>query len=149
MKLTLKRLIPLCLLVFAPPIAALESARPNYPAPASALGAGSIVQIILSLLLVLAAIVLVAWMLKRMNVAQKGHANLLKVIGGVAIGQRERVVLLEIGETWLVVGVAPNQIRTLHTLPKATANTEPVATDAAAVPFNAWLKKMIEKRNVS
>ncbi|OGS90775.1 MAG: flagellar biosynthetic protein FliO [Gallionellales bacterium GWA2_60_18] len=85
-------------------------------------------QIIFSLILVLAAIVLVAWLLKRMNLAQQGAGHQLKVLGGVSIGQRERIVLVEIKDTWLVVGVGPGQIRTLHTLPK-TAGTEQ-ATEA-------------------
>jgi flagellar protein FliO/FliZ len=106
------------------------------------------VQIIFSLLLVLAAILLVAWLLKRMNVAQQGTGNMLKVLGGVAIGQRERVVLVEVNDTWLVVGVGPGQIRTLHTLPKSAL---PVS-DTATLPennFNVWLKKFVEKRNAS
>lgn len=97
---------------------AAEETRPAYTPPSPAVSSGSIVQIIFSLLLVLAAIVLVAWLLKRMNVAQQGSGNLLKVLGGVAIGQRERIVLVEMQDTWLVVGVGPGQIRTLHTLQK-------------------------------
>lgn len=97
---------------------AAEGTRPTYTPPPPAVSSGSIIQIIFSLLLVLAAIVLVAWLLKRMNVAQQGSGNLLKVVGGIAIGQRERVVLVEVKDTWLVVGVGPGQIRTLHTLQK-------------------------------
>lgn len=97
---------------------AAEVTRPAYTPPPPAVSSGSIMQIIFSLLLVLAAIVLVAWLLKRMNVAQQG-SHLLKVLGGVSIGQRERIVLVEIKDTWLVVGVGPGQIRTLHTLQKA------------------------------
>ena len=40
------------------------------------------------------------------------------MIGGVALGPKERLVLVEIGETWLVLGVAPGQVNTLHTLAK-------------------------------
>ena len=97
---------------------AAEVARPAYTPPPPAVSSGSIVQIIFSLLLVLAAIVLVAWLLKRMNVAQQGSGHLLKVLGGISIGQRERIVLVEVKDTWLVVGVGPGQIRTLHTLQK-------------------------------
>ena len=97
---------------------AAEVTRPAYTPPPPAVSSGSIVQIIFSLLLVLAAIVLVAWLLKRMNVAQQGSGHLLKVLGGVSIGQRERIVLVEVKDTWLVVGVGPGQIRTLHTLQK-------------------------------
>jgi len=104
-----------CLL---PSAYATEGTRPAYTPPPPAVGSDNIVQIILSLFLVLAAIVLAAWLLKRMNVAQQGSRHLLKVLGGVSIGQRERVVLVEIKDTWLVVGVGPGQIRTLHTLQK-------------------------------
>lgn len=104
-----------CLL---PPALAAELARPAYPPPPPAVSSGGIMQIIFSLLLVLAVIVLVAWLLKRVNVAQQGAGQQLKVLGGVSIGQRERIVLVEVKDTWLVVGVGPGQIRTLHTLQK-------------------------------
>lgn len=100
-----------------PSALATEVARPAYTPP-PAVSSGGVMQIIFSLLLVLAAIVLVAWLLKRMNVAQQGAGHQLKVLGGVSIGQRERIVLVEIEDTWLVVGVGPGQIRTLHTLQK-------------------------------
>jgi len=97
---------------------AAEVTRPAYIPPPPAVSSGSIMQIIFSLLLVLAAILLVAWLLKRMNVVQQGSGHQLKVLGGVSIGQRERIVLVEIKDTWLVIGVGPGQIRTLHTLQK-------------------------------
>lgn len=97
---------------------AVEVPRPTYTPPPPAVSSGNILQIIFSLLLVLAAIVLVAWLLKRMNLAQQGSGNLLKVLGSVAVGQRERIVLVEVNETCLVVGVGPGQIRTLHTFQK-------------------------------
>lgn len=87
--------------------------------PPPAVSTGSLVQITFSLLMVLACIVAVAWLLRRMNIAQQGTGNLLKVIGSVAIGQRERIVLIEVNETWLLVGVGPGQIRTLHQMEKA------------------------------
>lgn len=104
-------------LAFAQFSAAAEQGRPTY-VPPPAVNSGSIVQIIFSLLLVLAAIVLVGWLLKRMNLSQQGAGSQLKMIGGLSIGQRERIVLVEIDGTWLVVGVGPGQIRTLHAQPK-------------------------------
>lgn len=98
---------------------AAEAGRPAYSPPPPAVSSGSIVQIIFSLLLVLAAVLLVAWLLKRLNVVRQGAERRLKVLGGISVGQRERIVLVEIEDTWLVVGVGPGQIRTLHTLRKA------------------------------
>ncbi|MBI5429615.1 MAG: flagellar biosynthetic protein FliO [Nitrosomonadales bacterium] len=112
---------------------AAEGTRPAYTPPPPAVSSGSILQIIFSLLLVLAVIVLVAWLLKRMNAGQHGSGNLLKVVGGIAVGQRERVVLVEVQDTWLVVGVGPGQIRTLHTLQKP-ASVNRNAEDPALSP---------------
>lgn len=95
---------------------AAEAAHPTYLPPIAS--TGSLLQITFSLLLVLAVIVAVAWLLKRMNIAQQGTGNLLSVVGSIAVGQRERVVVVEVNDTWLVVGVGPGQIRTLHTLQK-------------------------------
>ncbi|HXU92918.1 MAG TPA: flagellar biosynthetic protein FliO [Gallionella sp.] len=137
--------------------AAVEGTRPTYTPPPPAVSSGSIVQIIFSLLLVLAAIVLVAWLLKRMNMVQQGHGNLVKVLGGVAIGQRERIVLVEVNDTWLVVGVGPNQIRTLHSLEKpegSSASATPEDAQLAGNKFSAVLSSALNslssgKRNAS
>lgn len=115
----LSRYIPAIILLAASPFAfAIDGTRPAYTSSAPAVSSSSIVQIIFSLLLVLAAIVLVAWVLKRMNVGKQGVGNHLKMLSGIAIGQRERIVLVEIKDTWLVIGVGPGQIRTLHTIQK-------------------------------
>ena len=113
-----------------------------------AVSSGSILQIIFSLLLVLAAVVLVAWILKRINLPQHGAGSVLKVISGVAVGQRERIVLVEVNDTWLVVGVAPGQVRTLHSMPKADLPIPQGETSPGMDgKFQGWLKQMMEKRN--
>ncbi len=122
---------------------AAEGANPSYAPLPPAVSSGNIVQIIFSLLLVLAAIVLVARLLKKMHVAQQGSENLLRVLGSVPLGQRERAVLVEIKNTWLVVGVAPGQVCTLHTLekPGATGQNEPATPQTIGKPggFSAIL----------
>lgn len=136
-------------LAFAQLTAAVEGTRPGYVPPPPAVSSGSIVQIIFSLLLVLAVVVLVGWLLRRMNLSQQGTGSQLKMIGGIAIGQRERIVLIEIDDTWLVVGVGPGQIRTLHTLPKPEGDT---TTSRAGQPdqsegkFAALLSSMLNQR---
>jgi flagellar protein FliO/FliZ len=132
-----------------PLLAVAQTARPAYTPPESAVSSGSIVQVIFSLLLVLAAVVLVAWLLKRINLPQQGAGSQLKVISGVAVGQRERIVLVEVNDTWLVVGVAPGQVNALHSMPKAELPPQQAGTppDAGGKNFQGWLKQMVEKRN--
>ncbi|MDD5612681.1 MAG: flagellar biosynthetic protein FliO [Gallionella sp.] len=125
---------------------AMEGVRPSYTPPPVTVNSGSIAQIIFSLLLVLAAIVAVAWLLKRMNIAQQGSGNLLKVVGSVAIGQRERVVLIEINDTWLLVGVGPGQIRPLHTLEKNADITTDHTQSKPDNKFARMLAPLVGKR---
>jgi flagellar protein FliO/FliZ len=137
--------------LYSPLLAAAETARPAYtPPPPSAVSSGSVMQIIFSLILVLAAVAVVAWIMKRINLPQHGAASLLKVISGVAVGPRERVVLMEVNDTWLIVGVAPGQVRTLHTMPKGVIPSGSGNISSPGMPdgkFQMWLKQMMEKRN--
>jgi len=121
---------------------AVEGTRPAYAPPPSPVSSGSIVQIIFSLLLVLAAIALVGWLLKRVNTTKLGSGNLLRVLGSVAIGQRERIVLVEVNDTWLVVGVGPGQIRNLHTLPKQES-PDPEDTPPGPRPSETKFAKLL------
>lgn len=131
-----------------PLFAAAQTARPVYTPPPPAISSGSVLQVIFSLLLVLAAVAVVAWILKRINLPQHGAGSLIKVISGVAVGQRERIVLVEVNDTWLVVGVAPGQVRTLHSMPKADLPIPQTETPPGMDgKFQVWLKQMMEKRN--
>ncbi len=145
MKMRILLVAALCWPLFA----AAEITRPAYtPPPPAAMTTGSVMQVVFSLILVLAAIGVVAWLLKRITLPQQGAANLLKVVSGVAVGQRERVVLVEINDTWLIVGVAPGQVRTLHTMPKGQLPAQADhAFGNADGKFQMWLKQMVEKRN--
>ncbi|MEO6422948.1 MAG: hypothetical protein ABIO31_09555, partial [Candidatus Nitrotoga sp.] len=82
----------ICLIasLYTPMLATAQSTRPAYtPPPPVAMSSGSILQVIFSLLLVLAAVVLVAWILKRINLPQHAAGNLIKVQAAIAVGQRE------------------------------------------------------------
>jgi flagellar protein FliO/FliZ len=110
--------------------------------------AGSIVQVVIGLGVVLALVVAAAWLLKRFSALRGTGSGLIRIVGGAAVGQRERIVLVEVGGTWLLVGVAPGQVRTLHTMPKgesaAAAGVPPAPTEAG---FATWLRRMTEKRS--
>lgn len=105
-----------------------------------AISAGSLMQAVLGLVLVLLVMAGSAWLLRRYGPAQRGQAGAVRLIGGTAVGQRERVVLLEVGDTWLVVGVAPGQVSALHSMPRGThcvATDMPANPDGAATAFSS------------
>ncbi len=73
-------------------------------------------QIMLSLVLVLLIIFLAAWVLRRYSRFPGVADGNLKVIGALSVGQRERILLLQVGQEQIVVGVTSNKITTLHQL---------------------------------
>lgn len=77
-----------------------------------------------ALLVVVAVILLFAWLVRRFNLQQGAVGQQLRVVSSVAVGQRERVVLVEIDNTWLVLGVGGGQVTRLHELPAQTSVTD-------------------------
>lgn len=73
-------------------------------------------QIMLSLILVLLIIFLAAWILRRYSRFPGVADGNLKVIGALSVGQRERIILLQVGQEQILVGVTSNKITTLHQL---------------------------------
>ncbi|MBA3902874.1 MAG: flagellar biosynthetic protein FliO [Rhodocyclaceae bacterium] len=107
----------------------------------------SLLQVIPGLGVVIALLVGALWLLKRLSAPRGTAAGLLRVVAGTAVGPRERVVLVEVGDTWLVVGVAPGQVNALHQLPKQDIAAAPAAGGPAGKNFGAWLKQTMERRN--
>ncbi len=66
-----------------------------------------------SLALVVTLILALAWLARRMQNLPRGGRAGLKVVGGLSLGSRERVVILEFEGRRLLVGVAPGQVRLL------------------------------------
>lgn len=80
------------------------------------IGIDVILQLVLSMALVIGVIVLFAWLMRRVGGISGQTGSSLKVLGGVSVGTREKVVLIKVGETQLLLGVAPGQVRKLHVL---------------------------------
>lgn len=73
---------------------------------------------IIGLAVVLGVLFAVVWLMRRTGALRQSATGGLRLVAGLAVGARERVVLVEIGEQWLVLGVAPGAIRHLHTMAK-------------------------------
>nr|WP_084168089.1 flagellar biosynthetic protein FliO [Paraburkholderia acidipaludis] len=97
-----------------------------------ALGFGAVLQTVFGLALVIAVVFGCAWLARRLGL-QGGQRNaLVKTVGGASLGGKERVAVVEIGDTWLVLGAAPGNVRLLHTMPAGTAPQ----TAAAPAPLS-------------
>jgi flagellar protein FliO/FliZ len=98
-------------------------------------------------LLVLALIAGIAWVLKRTGRFQMGAGGGLRILGGLSMGARERVVLLQVGETQLLVGVAPGRLQTLHVLEHPLPGTANPAQNSPGFPDQ--LGRLLKKEKAS
>ncbi|GAA0578958.1 flagellar biosynthetic protein FliO [Halomonas salifodinae] len=77
-----------------------------------------------ALALVLGLIFLSRYLLTRLGPRRHAQALNLRVVASTPLGPKERVVVVEVDDTWLVLGVGGGRITPLHQLPakQATAS---------------------------
>lgn len=92
----------------------VSSAKPVTLAPS--IGTADFLQVFLGLVVVVATVVLVLWVIRRLGRYSSSANNHIKILGGVNLGARERLLVVQVGEQQLVLGIAPGSIRTLHVL---------------------------------
>lgn len=94
-----------------------ESGSPTTPARApSPLGGGVLLETAGGLVLILVLIFALGWLLRRYGRLPMSSKGEIAILGGVSLGPRERAVILRVGATRLLVGVAPGRVQTLHVL---------------------------------
>lgn len=142
------RLLMFFMFPFSCPVWA-ETGKTGYVPPAPVVTTESMVQMMGGLLLVLAIIGGLAWLLKRFSLIQNVAGGVVKVVAATGVGQRERVVVVEVDKTWLVLGVAPGRVNKLHAMEKPQSDTgDSVPENQAADTFAAQLNQSIKKENV-
>jgi flagellar protein FliO/FliZ len=123
--------------LFWPSLAFSAEAVQAAAAPSASDSLGRMVFGTVVVLLVIAAI---AWVLRRVLPGQGlSHSGVIKQVGGVQLGPRERVVVLEVAGRWLVVGVGQGQMTALGEV--TPLSSEPVVQDqshaASGSPIDA------------
>jgi len=100
-------------------------------------------QVFLVLVFVLGLIVAAAWLMRRFSLLPSAAGGQLRVVSGVMVGQRERVVIVEVRDQWLVLGVTAQNVNLLSSMPKP----EDAAVSAPGTPpFAEWLGRALQKR---
>jgi flagellar biogenesis protein FliO len=81
-----------------------------------------------------------------------GGSAHLRVVGSLNLGGRERLLVVEVGNQWIVVGASPGRVNALATMPKQES-ADLAGTGATLAPhtqpansFADWLKQTIDKR---
>ena len=94
--------------------------------PSSLFTGDYLLQVIGSFVVVILLLVGVLVLLRRFNGVSSQMSGNMRVVSSVGLGQRERVVLLQVGEEQILVGVGPGNVRKIH------AFDEPVVEPSAS-----------------
>jgi flagellar protein FliO/FliZ len=130
-------------------VAALAAQNPQTVAPQlppSPISLGGLLQVVAGLAIVLAAVAGTAWLLRRFGPGQTSAGGVVRIVGGLMVGPKERLVVVEINDNWLVLGVAPGQVNALHTMPRPEGAVPQDAGMGAGQGFSAWLRQATRKQ---
>jgi len=129
------------------PAAAAQTSASPIGMAGEVLDGGFMLQFLAGLGVVVLCIVGLAWLLKRAGGLQSSARGALRVIDGVALSTRERLVLVQVGEQQVLLGVAPGRVNAVHVLdqPVQTDTT----SDAPAESFATRLREVIGREKLS
>ncbi|MDB5933871.1 MAG: fliO [Massilia sp.] len=149
--------------VTASAVSVADAAPATAPAPmpsavrqpsATGTAAGSLIQTILALSAVLGLLALLAWFMKRYGPKAAGGSAHVRLVGALNLGGRERIMVVEVGDQWIVVGASPGRVNALATMPRKESADAALPSNASLHPhqpsassFAEWLKQTIDKRN--
>jgi flagellar protein FliO/FliZ len=95
------------------------------------LASSSILGTLFALAVVLVLILVLAWLLRKLQSGSLSNAGPIKVISSASIGMKERVVLVEVADEQLLLGVTASRVELLHRL---TTRVQP------ALPASPFLR---------
>ncbi|MBI6631095.1 flagellar biosynthetic protein FliO [Pseudomonas paralactis] len=122
-------------LLLALPLSALAVEPVAQAAAAPVVGSvgGQLTQLVLGLLLVIGLIFVLAWLMRRVQRIGPGNGQVIELVGSRALGPRDRLVLVQVGEEQILLGITPGRITPLHVLknPVDAAKTETATPEFA------------------
>jgi len=142
--MSIRHLISFVLSVFSPLLWAENSQGAAVGLAQSPVSKGTLIETVGGLIIVILLIIALGWGFKKFSSLPFSNKGAISILGGVSLGAREKAVLLQVGKTQLLVGVAPGRVQTLHVL------TDPVAVDAvkpADASFNKKLSQVLAKES--
>lgn len=91
---------------------------------ASPLSISYVLQIITSFIAVILFILVIAWLMKKSGRFGASSNKAINIVSSMSLGMREKIVVVNVEDVNIVLGVAPGQIRTLYVLDNAPAAEE-------------------------
>lgn len=118
------------------PLSVLAQQQSDQITAMEPLSSPYLAKLTVGLLLVVLIIFGLAWLVKRFNLSQHSQNGLIRIIAGLPLGTRDRIVLLQVGDEQILLGLSPGRIRKLHTL------SNPLNQEQEQVSVSAFAHKL-------
>jgi len=100
--------------------AVAAEAAPTLPTTPG-LGGGDVLNMGVSMLFVVAIIVVLGWLYSRSRFVGSGSSEAINVVATRALGPKERLLIVEVADQQLLVGMTASAMQTLHVFDKPIA----------------------------
>lgn len=100
-----------------PGLAFANEAPAKLPATPG-IGGGEILSLGLSLIVVVGVIIALGWFYSRSRFVSGGGADLITIVASRALGPKERLMVVEVADQQLLIGMTSTGASTLHVLEK-------------------------------
>jgi flagellar protein FliO/FliZ len=117
-------------------------ATPEMNLPTAAISRGEVMRVLMGLFLVIVVLILLSWLLKRLNIAQIGSSKGFETIATMALSTKEKMVLLKVGRRYLLIGIGAASVNTLYDFGEQLPEGFGAETTAS---FTEVLKSMVRK----
>jgi flagellar protein FliO/FliZ len=106
--------------------------------------AANMIQVTLSLLLIVGLLFGFSYVVKKFGLGKMINSSQfpVKVIGAISIGSNQRLMVIEVGDEWIVLGITPQNMTTITSMPRQVA---PAANEAGNLKFASWMHSALEK----
>ncbi len=138
----------LLLLMCIPSMALAETgAGETLPSTADLFSWSYLGQVIASLALVIGLLFGALWIMRRVNGVGQAVGGQMRVVSSLGLGQRERAVLVSVGDQQILLGVAPGRVAALHVFDEPAVAQD--ITPAPPLKFSEVWQNVMGKKDSS
>jgi len=99
---------------------------PTLPG-APGIGGGDVVGVGVSMFIVVAVIIALGWLYSRSRIVGGGASGVINVVATRALGPKERLMVVEVADQQLLVGMTASGVQTLHVFERPVCVAEQVS----------------------
>ena len=138
----------LLLLMCIPTMALAETgAGETLPSTADLFSWSYLGQVMASLALVIGLLFGALWIMRRVNGVGQAVGGQMRVVSSLGLGQRERAVLVRVGDQQILLGVAPGRVAALHVFDEPAVAQD--ITPATPLKFSDVWQNVMGKKDSS